>query len=160
MHSIVRRTLPAAAIEMAAARLHSMVSDVPVVEEAWAAAAECSVGFAELANTADIDAGEAQLFVILEALGDPGVLVTGDKRFLNALKANFSERHAAVAERLLSLEGCLCAVCETRGVDYVVARVLPVAVCDGSMRLALGCHQGSDHTAFLQALRSCDPCRR
>jgi hypothetical protein len=158
--TIFQRSLrDAAVIEAAKARLHTMVVAVPVIEAAWAAAAEASSDYAEVVNTTDVGGGEALLLAILQALGDPNVLVTGDKRFLTALKTHFPERHAAVIGRILSLERCLLAVCETHGIGYVVTRVLPVAGCDGSIRMALGGHQGADHAAFVDALVSCDPCR-
>jgi hypothetical protein len=113
---IFERWLPDNAAVMAAtARLTAMVEQVPILEDAWAEAARSSAHYADIANLPDIDAGEALLLGIVEALGDPNVLVTGDKRFIGALKTRAPGRHAAVAGRLLSLERCLIAVCEARG---------------------------------------------
>jgi hypothetical protein len=152
---VIRRWLPdAAAADPAIARVVAVVQAVPVIEDAWVRGAEASPAYEQAANLENIDAGEAMLLGVLEALGDPNVLVTGDKRFIGALKAEMPARHAAVAGRILTLEQCLLAICKARGVAFVVARLLPAAGCDGSIRLALGSHQGANHAEVMNALTS------
>ncbi|MCO6418352.1 hypothetical protein JYK14_19595 [Siccirubricoccus sp. KC 17139] len=136
-----------------------MVATVPILDESVEATARAAPGFMDLANTEDIDVGEAILVVALEALTEPDLLLTGDKRFVASLRHHFPERFALLARRIFSFETCLSLVCRDRGVAYVIERVRPVAACDGTLRLALGSGGGTDHTSFLEALGSCDPCR-
>lgn len=152
---IIRPWLADASVaDMVVTRMCHVVQQVPVIEEAWVRQAEANPTYAEAANTEDIDAGEAMLLGVLEALGDPNVLVTGDKRFIVALRTQMPARHVPVAGRILTLEHCLLALCEARGVAFVVPRLLPAAGCDGSIRLALGSHKGTDHAEVLNAMRS------
>lgn len=157
---VLRRWLKDPAVLQAASdRLAAMVAAVPVVDDGLAAAARAAPSFAELANTDDIDAGEAVLVAVLEASEDPAVLLTGDKRFVGALRTHHPARFAALARRILSFERCLALVCQAHGTTLVVERAIPAAACDGSLRLALGVPPGTDHASFLEALASFDPCR-
>ncbi len=157
---LLRRSLQdPSVLQGATTRLQAMVASVPVLDESVEATAKAAPGFTDLANTDDIDVGEAVLVVALEALADPDLVLTGDKRFVASLRRNFPQRFALLARRILSFEACLTMVCRTHGVAHVVDRVRPVAGCDGTLRLALGPSAGQDHRYFLEALASCDPCR-
>jgi hypothetical protein len=158
--SVLRRWLKDPAILQAAMdRLAAIAAAVPVVDEGLAAAARSAPSFTDLANTDDIDAGEALLVGMLEAATNPAVLLTGDKRFVGALRTRHPVRYAALAGRVLSLERCLALVCQAHGAALVVGKAIPVAACDGSLRIALGVPPGADHASFLEALASFDPCR-
>ena len=157
---VFRRWLKDRAVLQAATdRLAAIVTAVPVVDEGPATASRATPSFVDLANTEDIDAGEALLVAMLEAAADPAILLTGDKRFVAALRNHHPARYAALAGRVLSLERCLTLVCQAHGAAFVVERAIPVVTCDGSLRLALGMPPGADHASFVEALASFDPCR-
>jgi hypothetical protein len=155
MAKVKKRLTDSALREATRARLERMVG----VSEVVAGAEVLRPVLAELMRVADVDEGEALLFASLETLEDPSVFLTGDKRFLDALKVSFPERFAAARERILTFEGCLLRICQVNGVPYVVERLVPAAACDGVIPLALGGHNGADEQAFLGALRSFDPLR-
>ena len=157
---VLRRWFPETALrEAAVARLAATIMAVPAIDEGLARSCRDTQVFLDLANTDDIDAGEAQLVAMLETSADPAVLLTGDKRFIAALRRVHPARFAALSGRILSFESCVTLVCQARGVAHVVDRVRSVAACDGTLRLALGGSGGADHGAFLEALASMDPCR-
>lgn len=157
---VLRRWLKDPAVLQAATdRLAAIVAAVPILDDRLAAVARATPAFAEVANTEGIDAGEALLVTMLEVAESHAILLTGDKRFVAALRTRHFARFAALAGRILSFERCLALVCQAHGPALVVGRALPVAACDGSLRLALGLPPGADHASFLEALMSFDPCR-
>lgn len=157
---VLRRWLKDPVVLKAATdRLAAIVAAVPVVDDKLALAARAEPSFAELANTDDIDAGEALYAAMLEAADNHAILLTGDKRFVAALRTFHSARFAALSGRILSFERCLALVCEAHGAAFVIDRAVPVAACDNSLRLALGLPPGADHASFIEALKSFDPCR-
>jgi len=135
-------------------RVRGMVADAYSIDDAMADRLANDPFRLALANTPDIDAGEALLLSLLAFIDDPSVLVTGDKRCIAAFRNGFPDRFALLKNRILSFEQCLLMVCEARGTDYVIDRVRWASSCDGTLRLAL-----SDTKDFEAALQSSDPLR-
>ncbi|CAK0750832.1 hypothetical protein CCP2SC5_1710003 [Azospirillaceae bacterium] len=80
-------------------------------------------------------------------------LISGDKRFFRALKADCPELFKQLRPSLISFERCLIAVCESKGFAAVHERLRVAKGCDTTLRSALG----TDGKEFLQALKSYDP---
>jgi hypothetical protein len=158
--SILRRWAPDDAIRAAVLiRLSAVVQAVPQIDDALAQEIKASSGYAVLANTEDIDAGEALLFRMLEMRSPQDLLLTGDKRFVSALRSEFPDRFAVVERRILSFERCLRIICGVHGEAYVMERCRSAIACDGVLRLALGSGRTADAADFLAALVAYDPCR-
>jgi len=153
---VLQRRLPASAVDDACVRAAAIVAAVPVLPlefilmgEAWPhrsrLLAEPAIGE---------DALLASIFFMMQR---ERVLVTGDKRFLIALRQNVPREFAAQADRIVSFEACVLAVTKRYGFAYVLTRVHRVAACDGSLVLAIGPAERPTEDEFIAALQSYDP---
>ena len=133
-------------------RISEMAAEADIVEAAMAERLANDAFRIAMANTPDLDSGEALLLALLSATDDPSVFVTGDKRCIGALRSNFPDQFARLKDRILSFERCLLMICEFRGAAYTIDRVRMGSNCDKTLHLAL-----SDPNEFEAVLRSYDP---
>ena len=112
------------------------------------------MGAVALTKAPGIDIGEALLTTVAQHVSDPNLLITGDKKFIEALRRHFPAIYAELRDRIWSFEQCLLAICDARGASYVIARVRPAAGCDKMFRSALGSGDTVDETSFTDAIRS------
>lgn len=154
---LVTRLLGEVDTAEAIVRVAGMVADVPVLSDELVDGIEASAAFQQLANIDDIDAGEQLLGAVL--LNDPEhrILVSGDKRFVKALRSQLPDQWDAVSGAVISLEMCLMAIEERFGFEFLLERVVGVKHCDGTLRMAIGAEPTRE--AFLEAMRSFNPCR-
>ena len=136
-----RRITAEAARSAIRERLNTMVAAVPVIDDALAVRAMTTATYRQITDPVmdGIDGGEALLIGMSQLMSDPYVLISGDKRFIAALRKQFPAIYADLHGRILSFERCL------------------VAICDAALRLALGSGIDIDDAFFLHALRSFDP---
>jgi|GEM_PF-6362797 len=106
-----------------------------------------------------IDQGEGQLLAALEARPGDHLLITGDKRFLEALRHYEPELFEARRDRLVSLERCLLRLIERRGVEAIRPNLRVLAHLDRSTALALGGDGMANEASVVEGLRSWDPLR-
>lgn len=138
-------------------RTQEIVDVVPVLSDDMVNDIYASEGFNELAGIDDIDGGEQILAAILINSPDGRVLLSGDKRFVQAFRENLPDRWDTLSEAIISFEMCLLAVEAHYGFDFVFERVHPVRRIDGSLNLALG--ENPTSATFRDALDSFNPCR-
>lgn len=152
----VGRMLRGIDIEPSILRIMEMVRSVPTLSDTLVDGIEASDGFQCLADIDGIDGGERVLAAIL--IRDPAarVLVSGDKRFVQAMQTSAPTEWAAIRHGVISFESCLLAIERVHGFDAIVEKALPVCCCDGSLRLAFGQHPDAEN--FRQALSSFNPC--
>lgn len=137
-------------------RTQEIVAVVPVLPDHMISAIYATEGFKELAGIDDIDGGEQILAAILINNPEGRVLLSGDKRFVQAFRRNLPDRWETLSGSIISFELCLLAVEARYGFDYVFERVHPVRCCDDSLRLALG--ENPTPMNFRDALNSFNPC--
>lgn len=152
--SVIKRWLPEELRNDAEQRIQALIAEVPTISDELANSRDEAL-MARLEGAADVDGGEQLLIAILHASPGDRILVSGDKRFLNALITSYDDVYQAVQSSLISFERCLLAILAQHGFEYVKDRCLPVCRCDGSLRLALG-GDPNEHD-FVEALRSYDP---
>ena len=86
-----------------------------------------------------VDPGEAQL--LTTAFSESNViLLTGDKRFLNALCSNINKLPNAnmLHGKLLFLEVIILHFLNDYGLDWIKDKVVPALECDGFLRMVFG----------------------
>lgn len=137
-------------------RIAQMVQSVPVVPAELLDAIEATETFQQLSGIEGIDGGEQALAAVLVRGIHERILITGDKRFVQALRGKLPELWSAVSGSVISFEACLKAIGAKHGLAMVIANAQPVCACDGTLRLALG--GTPSESAFLEALVSFDPC--
>ncbi|MGO6664817.1 hypothetical protein ACC699_24335 [Rhizobium ruizarguesonis] len=141
----------------AIARATEVVAQVPVLPDEFVEGLVASEGFSALADISGIDEGEQILGAILLNDRDGKILISGDKRFVQALKVERRSFWEKMEGAVISFEMCLLAIEREYGFDYLLARVDPVKHCDNTLRLAIG-HTPTKQS-FCDALASWDPCR-
>ena len=156
----VRRWFPDEADRAAAmARIATLVNETEIFSDGMTDKAQRDAAFIEINDTPDIDAGEALLVVALQLQEDPSLLLTGDKRFIRALRKHHPVMFARIRSQLISFEGCVLKACEMDGTISVIERLKPAAACDSVIRLALGGNPVVSEQSFREALASYDPLR-
>ncbi len=143
--------------EEAIQRTQDIVNAVPVVPDELLDRIYESAAFQELSDIDGIDGGEQVLAAILIEDPEGRVLLSGDKRFVEAFRENRPDRWNALGERIISFEACMLAIEGRYGFDFIVERVRIVQHCDGSLRIAIG-HE-PDVDRFRDAMTSFNPCR-
>jgi hypothetical protein len=154
---IIRARLPDLDPAPILARVAKAVASVPTITNPMVEGIVASDTYRRLTNIDDIDGGEQLLAAIL--LHDPRrhILVSGDKRFLQAFARSLPAEWLAVRDSVISFEMCLLAVEEKFGFELIMDRVYPFRGCDGILALALSGPATRD--SFRAALISYDPCR-
>jgi hypothetical protein len=143
--------------EEALLRTQEIVHTVPVLPDEWVEEIYAAQSFQELSDIDGIDGGEQVLAAILIAAPEGRVLLSGDKRFVQAFRENLPERWDALGGSIISFEACMLAIEERYGFDYLRERVHAVKHCDGSLRLAVGDEPTAE--TFREAMASFNPCR-
>ncbi len=158
---VLRRQLgDGTVLEQAMSQLQDMVAATPVIPDSLTATVREDYILKDLEGIPAVDGGEALLTAIVLAAQEPTTLISGDKRFFNALRKERPQVWEAVESRLLSLERCLLAVIQVRGAAFVIERVRPVAACDSTLALALGSGPECQEASFIEALISFDPLKQ
>jgi hypothetical protein len=143
--------------EAAIQRTEGVVAAVPVLSDELVKDIYSSDSYQALLDIDNIDTGEQVLAAILMDNPIGRVLLSGDKRFVQAFRVSLPGKWNDLNGSIISFEACLLAIEEMYGFEYLVARVYEVRYCDGSLRLALGINPNCE--AFREALVSFDPCR-
>lgn len=138
-------------------RTQGIVDAVPVVPDDLLDQIYQSAAFQELSDIEGIDGGEQVLAAILIDDPEGRVLLSGDKRFVQAFRENLPDRWDTLGESIISFEACMLAIEDQYGFDFLVERVLPVRHCDGSLRIAIGHEPNAE--GFRDAMTSFNPCR-
>lgn len=139
------------------ARLHRICSIVPVMPDTITQAAQAHTLFNPMIGTAGIDGGEAILALGVLQHEAPSRLITGDKRFLNALAEHFPTEYRQLRPLTVTFERCLLAVCDIVGFEAIRERLIVARKCDGTLDLALKSHGGRSANSFKEYLRGFDP---
>lgn len=142
--------------EATAARVRSMSADVPVIPVNWIEPAVGHQLYQRMLETDGIDAGEAVLALVSLICEKENRLISGDKRFLQALSFAFPNEFSRLQPLILTFERCLLAVCELRGYEAVRDRLKAAKACDRALMIALGSQGGASYDEFQAALRSFD----
>lgn len=153
----VTRLLSGMDPEEAIERVQSLVLAVPVLSDDLVEDVTATEDYQALGDVDDIDAGEQLLAAILLHRPDGRLLISGDKRFAQAVRSKLPGQWNAIRGSVISFEACLVAVEAIYGFEYLLERVSLPRSCDGSLRLALGANPSRED--FLAALASFDPCR-
>lgn len=119
-------------------RLEKMASYVPAVPLVWVNAAMTTDLYNRLSFVDNIDTGEAALALIALHCEHDNKLVTGDKRFITSMAAKFPAEYERLKPLVVTFERCLLAVCEAKGYEHVMERLLSAKECDVALRSALG----------------------
>lgn len=143
--------------EDAIQRTQEIVEAVPVVPDDLVDQIYASAAFQELSDIDGIDGGEQVLAAILIDDPEGRVLLSGDKRFVQAFRENLPGRWDALGGSIISFEACMLAIEDRYGFEFLLERVLQVKHCDGSLRLAIGHEPNAD--GFREAMTSFNPCR-
>ena len=138
-------------------RIAQMAVNVPIVPAEWTEDAFKSPLFSDMSGIQDIDAGEAILSIVAINCPHQNKLVSGDKRFIVALRNSFPDQFSALGQSLISFERCLLAVCDAVGFETVKGRLLAARGCDHSLKLSLGSDDNADEGSFREALISFSP---
>ncbi|MDK4732012.1 hypothetical protein [Rhizobium sp. CNPSo 3490] len=138
-------------------RTQDIVDAVPVVPDDLLDQIYGSAAFQEMSDIEGIDGGEQVLAAILIDDPEGRILLSGDKRFVQAFRENLPDRWDALGESIISFEACMLAIEDRYGFDFLVERVLPVRHCDGSLRIAIGHEPNAED--FRNAMTSFNPCR-
>jgi hypothetical protein len=104
-----------------------------------------------------IDQGEAQLAVVALSTPAVDVLVSGDKRFIQALRSRYPDVFRQLRESLICFEDCLRAIIERLGLDAIRDRLIVAKGCDSTLNIALGSENHASQDDFLAALSSYNP---
>ena len=139
-------------LEVATARLENALPLVPTLSDGLTTGIAQTVEYQSLSETDGIDDGELMLASVLLRSPDSRVLVTGDKRFVNAFKDHHPEYWAAVGESLITFEQCVLKILAVHGFEYVRSRAFNSRKCDHSLRLSFGDGRSADD--FLAGLLS------
>lgn len=138
-------------------RTQDIVEVVPVVPENFLDQIYGSAAFQELSNIEGIDGGEQVLAAILIDNPEGRILLSGDKRFVQAFRESLPDRWKALSESIISFEACLLAIEHRYGFGFLLERAMPGRHCDGSLRIAIG-HEPNARN-FRDAMTSLNPCR-
>ena len=130
---------------------------VPVLPDDLTKVIKASQYYHALADIEGIDTGEQILGAALMSTQEPTVLITGDKRFVQAFRGRFPDEWQQHGNAIISFERCLLAIEAAYGFDVLANRLVAASSCDQSLRLALG--KTPNREALVEALRSFDPCR-
>lgn len=134
-----------------------IVEAVPVLPDDLLDQIYKSAAFQELSNIEGIDGGEQVLAAILIDDPERRILLSGDKRFVQAFRESLPDRWSVLAGSIISFEACMLAVEERYGFEFLIERALPVRHCDGTLNIAIG-HE-PNAAGFREAMKSFDPCR-
>lgn len=134
-----------------------LVAEVPVVSDDLIDGIEVTPGFLELQDVDGIDGGEHLLTAILIHSPDGRVLLSGDKRFITAMRGELPDRWAEVGHFIISFEGCILAIIRQIGFEVIRDRLLAAKNCDGGLRLSI--REETDVASFVEAMVSFNPCR-
>ncbi|WP_244314213.1 hypothetical protein [Pannonibacter tanglangensis] len=147
--------LGGAAPEDVIQRTQEIVDIVPIipddVDKIYGTAA-----YQELSGIDGIDTGEHILAAIFINSPAGRMLLSGDKRFIQAFREYLPDRWDELSSSIISFETCILAIEERYGFEFVLQRVLPVKHCDGSLRIAIGDQPKVEH--FRKAMTSYNPC--
>lgn len=138
-------------------RLEKMASYVPAVPLAWVNAAMTTDLYNRLSFADNIDTGEAALALIALHCEHDTKLVTGDKRFITSMAANFPAEFERLKPLAVTFERCLLAVCEAKGYEHVRERLLAAKGCDVALRSALGSDGRATIASFREAMLGYSP---
>jgi hypothetical protein len=138
-------------------RARAVVATVPALTDELIEAIYASEGYKVLSNVEGIDGGEHVLAAILINEPEGRVLLSGDKRFVDAFRTQRPEQWEVVSNAVISFEMCMLAIEVVYGFDYVLERAMPMKHCDGTLKLAIGDEPTAE--AFREALKSFNPCR-
>lgn len=105
----------------------------------------------QLTAVPQVDAGEAQL--LASAAEYSLLLITGDKRALVAIAANV-DLTAALAERVITVEGALLSLCNRLGDEAVRAAVGPLFSKDRALRICFSAGNAEPRTALVSYFES------
>lgn len=144
-------------LEDAFLRTQEVVATVPVLPDELVEEIYAAQSFQKLSGIDGIDGGEQVLAAILIAAPEGRVLLSGDKRFVQAFRENLPEYWDALGSSIISFEACMLAVEERYGFEYLLERVHAVKHCDGSLKLAVGYEPIA--ATFREAMTSYNPCR-
>lgn len=144
-------------LEITVERLDAMVASTEVLPEDWAIGGANVNLLNKLNDTPAIDPGEALLTVTVMNCPHENRLVTGDKRFVSALREGFPAEYEALRPRLITFERCLLACVQCYGFEYVKGKTVPALTCDGSLKIAINYGMDTEEKHFIDALESFDP---
>lgn len=113
--------------------------------------------FKRLEALDDIDSGEQLLAAVVLRNPIGRFLISGDKRFINALRQSLPDDWKRIGSSVISFEQCLLAIEREFGPDLIIERTTPRRMCDKTLNLALGAT--FDRLQFIEALQSYDPCK-
>ena len=156
--SVLRRrmSLDPALQDATLARIATMAAAVPLVPEEWVRAAVTDELYRRLLDTHDIESGEAQLALVALYCVQDNRLVSGDKRFMQAMADAFPGEFLRLRPALVTFERCLMAVCGLRGFDAVRERLVAARGCDRTLKIAVGADGAACYDEFRAALVSFD----
>jgi hypothetical protein len=140
-------------------RIEALQGTVPVIPNSWIQdSVQNPLYNAMLAPEQEgIDQGEAQLAVVALSTPAVDVLVSGDKRFIQALRFRYPDVFRQLRESLICFEDCLRAIIERLGLDAIRDRLIVAKGCDSTLNIALGNENHASQDDFLAALSSYNP---
>jgi hypothetical protein len=138
-------------------RTQDIVDAVPVLPDELVDQIYASAAFQELSNIDRIDGGEQVLAAILIDNPEGRVLLSGDKRFVEAFREHLPDRWDILRGSIISFEACMLAIEGRYGFDFLLERVLQVKHCDTTLKIAIG-HE-PNAKSFRDAMISYNPCR-
>jgi hypothetical protein len=154
---ILRRRIDPNLVPEALVRLERYSRSIPILSDEFIVNLAASEVFQRLGNLKDIDAGEQLLASAVLLSTSDRLLVSGDKRFVNSIRANSPEDWENLSHSFVSFEACVHKVVETHGFDFVCEKSFRFRQCDDSLRLAFGGSPNEEN--FMDGLTSFDPCR-
>jgi hypothetical protein len=138
-------------------RLEIITKNTLVMPDVWLKPSIGSEVHNQMLKTPDIGSSDAPLALIALNCPVDNRLITGDKRFINALEREFPNEWAILSPRLITFEACLLKICATHGFDIVKDRIVAAKDCNRALKLALGANNQANHETFCEALQSFSP---
>lgn len=139
-------------------RIEALQGTVPLIPNSWIQdSVQNPLYNAMLAPREGIDQGEAQLAVIALSTPTVNLLVSGDKRFIQALRSRYPAAFGQLRASLICFEDCLRAIIERLGLDIIRDRLIAAKGCDSTLNIALGSDNHASQDNFLAALSSYNP---
>jgi hypothetical protein len=155
---LIQRKLSNDLFANASERTQLFVDSVPVLPDALVENITSSPVFQRLTNIEGIDSGEQVLSTVMLTAPEDRVLITGDKKFIEAIRKHAPDYWNTHATNFVSFEMCIAKVEQAFGFEIILERAFPVRSCDESLRLAFGAEPKLDQ--FLEGISSFDPCKK
>lgn len=142
-------------------RIDALQGVVPIIPETWMAQANEHPLYNAMTapEQKGIDEPDARLAIIALSSSTKLMLVSGDKRFLRALRSDFPQEFERLHPSIICFEDCLCAIVKRLGIEAIREQLYEAKSCDGTLRNAISSDGLATQKMFLEGMASDHPLR-